>query len=366
MMDGAADDLVPPPRENPNFLGHPAAEATLLRAWRSNRLHHAWLITGPRGVGKATLAFRFARYVLGSSGSGLFAEPRPTLETPSTALIFRQVASGGHTDLLTFERRFDDKRQRMRTEILVDDVRELGAFLHLTAAAGGWRVVVIDSADDLNRHAAPALLKLLEEPSARSLLLLVSHAPGRLLPTIRSRCRRLTLSPLDDAVMHALLARYSPGLADADRQLLIHLAGGSIGRALEIATGGGLDLYREIVGQLDRLPKPDTVALHALGDRLGRKEAGERFRLASEMLLGWIGQMVRGAATGQGALGSFGTETAPPASLLGRDNLEQWLELWEKISDVFARVESANLDRRQVWIGAMLDIAGLASRQLRP
>ncbi|MGE0117670.1 MAG: DNA polymerase III subunit delta' [Dongiaceae bacterium] len=351
-MRETADSPAPLPRENPNFAGHPAAEQGLLRAWRSNRLHHAWLITGPRGVGKATLAFRFARHVLAGAEQGSFA-------MPPTASIFRQVAGGGHPDLLTIERRYDEKRDRMRTEIVVDDVRELGAFLHLKAAAGGWRVVVVDSADDLNRNAANALLKLLEEPPARALLLLISHAPGRLLPTIRSRCRRLTLSPLGEPVMRELLDAYCPGVSEADRQLLMRLSDGSIGRALDIAGAGGLDLHRQILEQLQRLPTVDAVALHALGDRFGRKDGGDPFRLATEILLGWLARTIRLAATGQADRDAAAGAAMP---LHGRHSLEQWLELWEKTTRLFARVDSANLDRKQVWVGAMLDIAGLASR----
>ncbi|MCI0684793.1 MAG: DNA polymerase III subunit delta' [Gemmataceae bacterium] len=360
-MSDSSESAAPPPRANPNFIGHPAAEQTLLRAWQSNRLHHAWLISGPRGVGKATLAFRFARHALAGEERGLFAEPASTLAMAAESPVFRHVAAGSHPDLLTIERAYDEKRDRFRTEIVVDDVRELGAFLHLKAAAGGWRVVVVDCADDLNPSAANALLKLLEEPPAKALLLLVSHAPGRLLPTIRSRCRRLTLAPLDTQAMDEFLQTSCPQLADADRRLLIQLADGSIGRALEIAGTGGLDLYRDIAGQLRQLPKFDAVALHALGDRLGHRDAGDLFRLATEILLGWLGRAVRLAATGQGSPGSIGGEGAPALSL-GRHSLEQWLELWEKITRLFARVESANLDRKQVWVGAMLDIAGLASR----
>src|SRR5271165_3045369 len=174
----------PEPRANPLLLGHEAAEATLAAALHSGRLHHAWLLTGPAGIGKATLAFRFARRLLaGHGGEGL--------QLDSTHPVFRRVAVGAHADLLTVERAFDPKRKRQRTEIVVDDVRRIGGFLHLTPAEGGWRVVVVDGADELNRNAANALLKVLEEPPPRALLLLTAAAPGRLPATIRSRTRRL-------------------------------------------------------------------------------------------------------------------------------------------------------------------------------
>jgi DNA polymerase-3 subunit delta' len=361
-MADPLEATAPQPRANPALVGHRLAEQTLLRAWQSNRLHHAWLITGPRGIGKATLAFRFARHVLAAEDRSLFAGASGTLDVPRTAPVFRQVASGGHPDLLTIERGYDEKRDRYRTEIVVDDVRELATFMHLKAAAGGWRVLVIDSIDDLNRNAANALLKVLEEPPAQALLILVSHAPGRLLPTIRSRCRRLTLGPLDEPVMEELLSRYSPELADADRRVLIRITDGSIGRALEIAAAGGLDLYRDIAGQLLQLPKLDAVALHGLGDRLGHRDAADLFRLATELLTAWIGRVIRVAATGQGSADIIEGEGLQIAALAARRSLDQWLELWEKLTSLFARAESANLDRKQVWVGAMLDIAGLASR----
>jgi DNA polymerase-3 subunit delta' len=358
-MDDAGDNTTaPPPRQNPLLLGHAAAERALLQAWRSNRLHHAWLITGPRGIGKATLAFRFARFVLGGGQGDLFGGAAETLDVPPSAPVFRQVASGGHPDLLTIERTYDEKNKRLRTEVVVDQVRELGAFLHLKAAAGGWRVVIIDSADDLNRNAEPALLKLLEEPPRQALLLLVCHAPGRVLPTIRSRCRRLALMPLGEIEMKELLVRYCPDVGDGDRALLLRLAAGSIGRALDLAAAGGVELYRAVAGQLLRLPKLDAMAVHALGDRLGQKDAADRFRLAAELVEGWLARLIRARATGQAGPELIEGESARMTALAARRSLDQWLELWEKISRLFARTEAVNLDRKQVWVSAMLDIAG--------
>ncbi|MDP6486681.1 MAG: DNA polymerase III subunit delta', partial [Alphaproteobacteria bacterium] len=176
--------------------------------------------------------------------------------------VFRRVASGGHLDFVTVERGLSDQGGKKRSEIVVDDIRAVGAFLRLTPAEGGWRVVVIDSADDMNRNAANALLKVLEEPSAWALLILVSHNPGRLLPTVRSRCRRLGMRALTDADVGDLIERYAPGLGTDDHATLTRLSDGSIGRAVALAEEGGLDLYRELVALLETWPRLDTEALH--------------------------------------------------------------------------------------------------------
>ena len=185
---------VPEPRANPDLLGHRDAEATILEAIRAGRMHHAWLITGPEGVGKATLAYRFARRLLAGQPRDPAAEPSLALEPADP--VFRRVAAGSHADLLTIERMFNEKTKRMRTQIAVEDVRTINGFMSLTPAEGGWRVVIVDGAEELNQASANALLKILEEPPPRAILLLVCAAPGRLLPTIRSRCRRLRLTPL--------------------------------------------------------------------------------------------------------------------------------------------------------------------------
>src|SRR5579885_1857225 len=232
---------IPPPRENPDLVGHEAGEATLLACYRSGRLPHAWLITGPRGIGKATLAFRFARFLLAggaSSGEGLALSPGHP--------AFRRVASGGHPDLLVVERGYDPRRRRLRSEIVVADTRAIATFLRLTPAEDGWRVVILDGADAMNRNASNAVLKILEEPPERCVLLLVSENPGRLLPTIRSRCRRLALKPLARAQVEEAIIRLRPDIGGEDARRAAQLAHGSIGRALELATTGGLALYRDL------------------------------------------------------------------------------------------------------------------------
>ena len=229
----------PPPRANPRLLGHHAAEATLLEALRGGRMHHAWLITGPEGVGKATLAFRFARRLLAG------ASDSDSLALDPSHPVFRRVAVGSHADLLTIERAYDPKRKRLRTQIAVDDVRKINGFMGLTAAEGGWRVVVVDGAEDMNGPSANALLKVLEEPPPRAVILMVCSAPGRLLPTIRSRCRRLRLSALNDADM----ARAAGGIPAGHAGRRARPAGDPGGRIAgpgDAADGGGGDRDRSI------------------------------------------------------------------------------------------------------------------------
>jgi DNA polymerase-3 subunit delta' len=336
------DPIAPAPRANPLLLGHEAAEATLAEAMRSGRLHHAWLLTGPEGVGKATLAFRFARKLFAGppAGASLALDPREK--------VFRRVAAGGHADLLTVERERDAKTGRLRRDIVVDDVRRVADFLHLTPAEGGWRVVVVDGAEDLNRNAANALLKVLEEPPPRAVLLLVCSAIGRLLPTIRSRCRRLRLDPLGDATVADLLGRYRPDAAEEERGRLVTLAEGSIGRALALAEGGGVAVA-DLVGQvLDALPDVSATRAHAIADALGRDE--DAFSLFMDLLRAGVAAAVRGVARGR----------ADPdqAKLVGARPLAAWVDVWQGLSDVQHETEAFALDKRQAILAGCELLAG--------
>ena len=328
----------PEPRKNPDLLGHEWAESSFLGVWNAGRLPHAWLITGPRGIGKATFAFRIARFVLAGGGgeTGLFGGTAPaSLSLAPDDPVFRRVASGGHADLMTVQRSVNPDTDRMRSVIAVNDVRAAGAFLSLTPAEGGWRVVIVDAADELNVNAANALLKILEEPPDRALIMLVSHAPGRLAPTIRSRCCRIQLRPLAEETILALLSRYHPHMSDDDAALLAGLADGSIGRASHLAEEGGLDIYRALTALLEHLPAVDAAALHRFGDRLARRGAEETFRTASELLGRWIAHTIRSGAE---------KTLAPP----GR--LDRWMEVWDKVHRLTVQSDALNLDRKQVML----------------
>lgn len=350
----------PEPRANPDLVGHRDAENRILDAMAGGRIHHAWLIAGPRGIGKATLAYRFGRALL-ASGEGQAALAVPSADSAdSLALepdspVFRKVAARSHPDLLAIERGLNTAGTRLRNDIVVDDVRTVSTFLSLTAAERGFRVVIIDGAEWMNRQAANALLKTLEEPPPRTVILLISHAPGRLLPTIRSRCRRLVLRPLGDPEILGLLSRYAPGLDEADRLLATRLGEGSIGRALALVEAGGTRLYGAMVDLLASAGGAEIARIHALADQLGRSggEGGhdhDSFEVFSDLLRWWLNRLIRCRALGQLPQALTEGEDAAIARCAGAGTLDQWLEVWEKTGRLFERARSVNLDRRQVLL----------------
>ncbi len=345
------------PRKNPALLGHAAAESLLLEAAQSGRLAHAWILGGPRGIGKATLAYRFARYLLAggdTQGGGLFGDAPATLAIEEDDPVFHRVASGGHSDLFTVERTENPSTKKLRTEIVVEDVRKATGFLHLTPGEGVWRVVVVDAADEMNRVAANAILKILEEPPAATVFLLVSHAPGRLLPTIRSRCRMLPLQLLERDVVMELLAAHRPELEDHERGMLAGLATGSIGEAVALADAGGLALYREMVKLLGDIGSLNIEAVHTLGDKLARANNAAAFETFSRMLSDWLSKLVRNTAGGAPVEEIVPGESEAATAFGGAARLAQNLAAWEKVSRLLAQADSANLDRKQVVVSAFL------------
>jgi|BEDMetMinimDraft_2_1075160.scaffolds.fasta_scaffold01976_2 DNA polymerase-3 subunit delta' len=328
----------PEPRANPHLFGHRAAEEALLAAVEGGRLHHAWLFAGPPGVGKATLAFRFARFVLSGQGG-------KTLALPPTEGVFRQVAAGSHPDLLTLAPSRDEEGKTR--EVPVEAVRGAVGFLRLTPAASGWRVVVVEGADGLNRFAANALLKILEEPPERALLLLTATAPGRLLPTIRSRCRLLTLHPLSSSDFDRALATLAPepwGSLDPDARARLHeLAGGAPGRALELLEGEGLSLADLAEKVVEGAIAAGSEAAFALADQLqagGERKFGLFFDLLGDSLARSVGGMARAGARGQ--------------ELLART------ELWSRLRQLREETVRLHLDRRQA---VLLALAWLKMRE---
>ncbi|HVI90627.1 MAG TPA: DNA polymerase III subunit delta' [Dongiaceae bacterium] len=366
-----------------DLLGHGEAEQSFLRALQRNRMPHAWLITGPRGVGKATLAYRMARRLLSdmppqtaepaADSFALFDEAPATkpvhaaaadsLDMPADHPVFRRIIAQSHPDLRVLQRRVNEKTGKLRSEILIDDVRDVLDFLHLKPAESHWRVVVIDAADDLNRNAANAILKMLEEPAARTVLILVSHAPGGLLPTIRSRCRRLALAPLPDDVLQRALSARCPDAEPADLKAAMALAAGSLGQGVTLLDQNGLTVFRLIMNVLQAWPQFSVQQLHQIGDRLASRGSEAEFDLAVQALDWWLKRLCRQLAlVAAGSADTTAQSEIFPGEMALIDrcrraaSLDRWIELWEKLNRLFDRVASVNLDRKQAWIAGCLAI----------
>jgi DNA polymerase-3 subunit delta' len=333
-------------RHNPSLIGHTEAEATLLAAVASGRLPHAWLLLGPKGIGKATLAFRFARYLLSGlgeavkaeAGPSLFGDDEPAAAAPPQSLaldpdhpIFRRIAAKGHADLMVLDA---DLATGRSTVIPADAIRTLGPFLHQTAGEGGRRVVIVDALDELNPTGANALLKLVEEPPAGAVLILVAHSMARVLPTIRSRCRTLRLAPLTTADVEAVLAEQAPTEDPAARAQAAHLAEGSPGRALALLDGDGIAIHQAMQQFWQAPARVHAEAMAALAQMAGQDQV--RFGHFSEA---FCRHLVNAARTNGGG----------PA----------WDALWSDTLHLLDRTEAVYLDRRQVALNRLTAAAKL-------
>jgi DNA polymerase-3 subunit delta' len=322
------DDALPHPRETAALFGHAEAEQTLLDAYRGGRIPHAWLIGGEAGIGKATLAYRLATFVL--------AHPDPaapevqmatSLAVPADRPVARRVAGQSHTDLLTLERIFNEKTGKLFSSIRVDDVRRTVSFFGSTAGEGGWRVAIVDSVEELEKSGENALLKVLEEPPPRCLLLLISQAPGRVLPTIRSRCRLLMLRSLTlDEVARAAASVLDQDADNTDILAAAQAADGSVSRALMFLDGPALELRQRIVGLLDGLPHVDQRALHVLGDKLGGVDSAPLLAFM-ETVNSWLSARLNDGPQ-------------------DKRRMARLAEAWGKINSASREVEEYNLDRR--------------------
>ena len=349
----------PHPRETKELYGHETAERTLAEALAGGRTHHGWLLAGRQGIGKATLAYRFARAALAApeerDGSGL------SLAVSAATSAAHQVRALSHPGLLVVRRPYDDKAKRFATSIPIDEVRRLRSFLSHRAADEAWRVVIVDEANELNVNAANALLKSLEEPPPRTVFLLIASAPGRLLPTIRSRCRLLALQPLASAALRAaavqaLEAANEDAPGEAEWPALERLAEGSVGRLLGLWRSGGLELNERIIALAAGLPRVDWRAVHALSDELQPIAAQPRFELFFDLLLSFLDRLIRAQAAGEGAP----EELELAARLIGEDRLASFAALWERIGREKAETVGLNLDRKALILETVGGLAAAA------
>jgi DNA polymerase-3 subunit delta' len=327
----------PHPRETLAFFGHAAAEQALLTAYRQDRMAQAWILGGLEGVGKATLAWRLARF--------LQAHPDPaapevqraeSLFVPGEAPAARRIAAMALADVFPLRRSWNEKTKKFFTEIRIDDVREIIHAFHQGSGTGGWRVAIVDCADDLNRSSANALLKLIEEPPERALFLLIAHQPGRLLPTIRSRCRKLMLGPLappDIAqAARALGGPYAATPPDVIDEAAAH-ARGSVREALRLLDGDAIAFDRTLRAMFDRLPQIDWSAVHALSDRLAGRDNEAAYATFMRALHRFLDARVKTLA-GEG-----------PGRLIG------YADAWQEIGQAARETEVFNFDKKALVLG---------------
>lgn len=361
----------PHPRQTATLFGQNHAEESFLDAFNSNRMHHAWLITGPRGVGKATLAWRIARFLLAQpieEGSELFGEAPPahdTLELGHEHPVYRRSAQLAEPRLCLIRREWDDKKSRFGTVISVEEVRKLNSFFHMSATDGGRRVVIVDSADEMNVSAANALLKTLEEPPKHAFLLLVSHQPSRLLPTIRSRCRELRLGPLSPEDLGRALDAAGSDAADRS-DALAELSAGSVGEALRLTNLGGLEAYHDIVALFATLPRLDRPQALKLAEACVGAANSDRYELTLGLIDRFLTRLARTGAGHPPIVEAAPGEAAlmlrlSPDTYAARD----WAVLQQELSARAQHAKAVNLDPAALILDMVFKINDTASRIAR-
>lgn len=350
----------PHPRMTATLLGQSEAEAGFLYAYDSGRLHHGWLITGPRGVGKATLAWRLARFLLATpeEDGGMFAAPPPvSLDISDTHPVARRIAALSEPRLFLLRRAYDDKKAKLQDVISVDEVRKMKSFFTLSAADGGRRVAIIDAVDEMNPAAANALLKLLEEPPKAVTMFLISHQPARLLPTIRSRCRELRLTPLSAGDLSDALTMAGGVVAPEDRVALAELAGGSVGEAFRMTNLEGLALYSRLVKLLATLPRLDRVQALAFAEAGAGRGAEAQFDLIVTLLDLFLARLARAGIRGQCPPEAASGEAALIARLAPSPwAAREWASLAQTLGLRARRGKAVNLDPAALLMDMLLQI----------
>ncbi|HET6378005.1 MAG TPA: DNA polymerase III subunit delta' [Methylocella sp.] len=340
-------ELAPHPRATYSFFGHAGIERNLLSSYRAGRLPQALLIAGPRGIGKATLAWRLARFLLANSSPPATAQD--DLFVPPEHAAARQIAAMAHPDLILLRREWNPDTKKFATQIQADDVRRATHLFQQSAGREGYRICILDCADDLNTSSANALLKVIEEPPPRSLFLIVAHRPGKILPTLRSRCFKITLRPLAADDLRRIATALGPPWQEAPKEKLeaaISRAQGSVETFLRLLDDDGLALDETIGGMLNRLPQIDWSLVHDLADRVAARGDGRNFEAMLAAAQNWLDAQVRAEAS------------AFPNSSAGR--LAPYAQVWEKLAEAARETETLNLDRRPFVLFLFAELAAAA------
>ena len=332
-------DDIATPQQSENVVGHDAALNRLFETYRFGRMHHAWLLTGPQGIGKATMALTFAKFLFSfPNWESLPAQFDPSQISQNT---HRQVAQGAHPQLLHLTRPWDEKAKRFKTQLSVEEIRRTQGFYGMTAGAGGWRITIVDAVDDMNASAANALLKVLEEPPKKALFFVLNHATGRPLATIRSRCQQLAINPLADDDVLKVLTHLGVQASDDDKARAVRLAEGSARRAVQLLESSILKDYGIFETMMERGTKGaggDWAAAHKIADNLSHRSQEDAYHLFGDLVAAWMVSQVRL------------NQQSPLSELAG------WADLWDKANRSSTLADAFNLDKKQVILSLFGDL----------
>ncbi len=330
------------PRENVRLIGHEPIIDIFLKAFDAKKIPNGWLLSGPKGIGKATIAYKIARMLLSGVRDDV-SETHP---------VFRKVAANNHSDLLVIEKEED------ASEIKVDNIRKINDFLHMTSSETGYRVVIIDSADDMNNNAANSLLKLLEEPPTKAFFILISHSPGALLTTIKSRCRKINVFPLDKNDAISVVNSSLPEASPIEIAKLVELADFSPGVAIDFYENDGLKIYNELIKIFSSPKGFDFELVHKLGESISQKINVNKWNTFKYLLNLLMVRIARDYAA-SGTIGNVESNNIEP---IVEKQLEEFFKIWEKVNSLLGDVERINLDKKSVVINIFEEL-GLLDKE---
>ena len=344
------------PRKTNTLIGHEGNKLTLFNAWEKNKIPHAWIFSGPKGIGKATLAWQFIRLI--HTGDQTEKGKGRLFTNPDNQLV-KHIIAGTHPDS-QLVRRSNNTRPpyKLRKEISVEDIRSMNNFLRFTPAISKWRTVIIDSADEMNLNAQNALLKTLEEPPANTVLVLVSNTPSKLLPTIKSRCQKLSIQPLSDDHLASIINLSMSALPDNERKILMRLSSGSPGRVHELVEGNGIDIYHLLIELLSGLPNIDGIKLHKISDSFSGTSGENTFQLFNSLLLWWLARTIRYISTKNINFSKeIPDDEIKVIKSLTKNGYEPWFICWDKINNLLHPSEVSYLDKKQVTLNMFTELA---------
>ena len=353
------------PRESTCLYGHQNIISQLTEMFLSKKMPHAVLLAGPKGIGKATLAYHFARYVLSfekepMSSLQLTGTEKPSFNLEEDKTVFPLVSARSHADLYVLEKGISGRTGRKKQEIIVDDARKLKQFFSFTAVSSFWRVAIIDAADEMNHNAANAILKSLEEPPKRTILILISHSHNLRMKTITSRCQRHSLHPLSLKDFSTVIFSFGEELSQDDIDLLFYLSNGSPGIGSLILENDGIDLYKRVVELLIQAPTIDYPKIHLLADQLSTRGSEDKFELSMQLLLRWISSCIKSKFIPGLRTEIVKGEFSAAERIISIKKIDEWVRLWEELNHKCSEINRLNLDRKQVLLSTFSAIGRLS------